>query len=519
MRSTRFIGALALAVGLTGVAGCGGDSSDDDAADAAPGSAAPATDASVTSVSALEPTEAALPTTMEEWEALWKQERAAVVSRIKEEGWGTSADGATLTGPEGFTVDLSACTAGWSETEGLTDTTISIGYPAALSGPNAEAGNIANGHVALFDHYNEQGGFKDSTGRTRTVTMVLKDDGYDPARSIPLVDELIDSDKVFAIETMGSPSTLRTYDKLNARCVPHLLSASGHPALGDPVNHPWTTTASISYATEAVMWGTFIEDHLEEFGGKAKVAALRMNNDFGASYNSAFEAYLQGSPRKDDIEYVSQTFEPSAAVLTDEMTTLAAGQPDVFIAMTTGSSCTQMITEAAQNGMKEDVPYKFMSSACKATTPVTKLGADPDGWWTVGGGLKDLTIGAFDDDAFVVAARAWISDAGFQVSPSFNLGMYYSWVIAQGLLIAGELDGGLTRSNLILAMRSIDMTHPMLLGGLKVQMNGNADAFMLEGSDISTWSSAEQTWKQDSLLQLAAQTPNCAWDASAARCG
>ncbi|MEZ5265354.1 MAG: hypothetical protein R2755_27060 [Acidimicrobiales bacterium] len=89
----------------------------------------------------------------------------------------------------------------------------------------------------------------------------------------------------------------------------------------------------------------------------------------------------------------------------------------------------------------------------------------------------------------------------------------------QVLQIAGELDGGLNRANLILAMRTIDMTHPMLLGGLKVQMNGNADAFMLEGSDISTWSSAEQTWEQDSLLQLAAQTPNCAWDATAAACG
>ena len=35
--------------------------------------------------------------------------------------------------------------------------------------------------------------------------MVLKDDGYDAARTIPLVDELIDSVKVFAIETAGSP--------------------------------------------------------------------------------------------------------------------------------------------------------------------------------------------------------------------------------------------------------------------------------------------------------------------------
>jgi ABC-type branched-subunit amino acid transport system substrate-binding protein len=512
MQRSRSAGALVLVAGLAAIPACGGDDG---------GSASPASspsNASVTSVSTLESNAAALPASMPEWEALWEQERAAVVARIKENGWGVSADGSTLTGPEGFTVDLSGCVQGWSETTGLSDTEIKIGYPAALSGANAEAGNIANAHLALFQHYNDEGGFTDSTGKSRTVTMILKDDGYDPARTIPLVDELVDSERVFAVETMGSPSTLRTYDRLNSSCVPHLLPASGHPALGDPVNHPWTTTSSISYATEAVIWGSFIEQRVEELGGTVKVAAMRMNNDFGASYHAALQAYLDASPHKGSIEYVSQTFEPTAAVLTDEMTTLAAEDADIFIAMSTGSSCSQMITEAAQNGMKEGVPYKFMSSACKATTPVTTLGEDPDGWWAVGGGLKDLTIADYDDDPFVTEARQWITDAGFERSPSFNLGVYYSWVIAQSLMIAGELDGGLTRTNLLLAMRTIDMTHPMLLGGLKVQMDGNADAFLLEGSDISKWSSAEQSWEQDSLLQLGAQTPNCAWDPSAAAC-
>ena len=62
------------------------------------------------------------PTSMDEWEALWAEERAAVVKDIKDNKWGKSADGKTVTGPEGFTIDLSKCPAGWSDTEGLTDT-------------------------------------------------------------------------------------------------------------------------------------------------------------------------------------------------------------------------------------------------------------------------------------------------------------------------------------------------------------------------------------------------------------
>ena len=55
--------------------------------------------------------------------------------------------------------------------------------------------------------------------------------------------------------TLGSPNTMKTYDKLNQRCIPQPLSMTGHPAWGDPVNHPWTTGLQLAYNTEAVLWG------------------------------------------------------------------------------------------------------------------------------------------------------------------------------------------------------------------------------------------------------------------------
>ena len=118
----------------------------------------------------------------------------------------------------------------------------------------------------------------------------------------------------------------------------------------------------------------------------------------------------------------------------------------------------------------------------------------------------------------MAAARQWIADIGHRVSPSYNLGLYYSWTLAQALQIAGQLEGGITRSNVILALRSIDMTNPMLVGGLKIKMDGNDDAFLLEGSDISYWDAGEQAWVQDSIVELDVQTPNCAWDQSTASC-
>ena len=134
-------------------------------------------------------------------------QRAAIVKRIKDNKWGKSADGKTVTGPEGFKVDLTKCPAGWSETEGLTDTEIKIGQTLPQSGPAADYGNVAKGMSTLFDEYSNKGAFKDSLGKTRKINYIVKDDGYDPARTIPLTDELLDSEHVFAMSTLGSPNT------------------------------------------------------------------------------------------------------------------------------------------------------------------------------------------------------------------------------------------------------------------------------------------------------------------------
>jgi ABC-type branched-subunit amino acid transport system substrate-binding protein len=270
------------------------------------------------------------------------------------------------------------------------------------------------------------------------------------------------------------------------------------------------------------MWGAFIEQHLAEFGGKARVSALKINNEFGTTYDNGFKAFLAASDHKADITYTSETVEPTAATITEQMTTIASQKPNMFIAMTVGTQCSQSITESAQNGMKEQVKYKFLGSACKASGPVTKdkVGDASDGWWTVGGGIKDIVSPAYDNDPFIVEARKFMAAAGYDYkSPIYNLGMYYSWALAQGFQIAGQLNGGLTRSNLILALRSMDMTHPMTLPGIKFNMNGNADAFFLEGSDISRWSSVKQAWEQQSTVDLSGKTKNCAYNQATSRCG
>lgn len=471
------------------------------------------------------------PASMEEWEALWAEERAAVVQRAKDEGWGKSADGKTVTGPGGFTIDLSKCPAGWSDTEGVTDTSVKIGQAIAQSGTFADYNNYARGINAVFEHYADEGLFTDVNGKKRRIDYVVRDDGYDPARTIPLVDELLDAERAFAVWTLGTPSTMKTYDKLNQRCVPHPEAMTAHPAWGDPVNHPWTTGApATSYSTEAILWSSFIEERLDEFGdGEVTVAALVMNNDFGKIYEATFRAAIQQSDvLRDRVNFVTETIEAQAPTVKDPMTTLSAENPDVFIAMLAATACTQTVIEAAENGMKESVAYMFQPLTCSGTNFVAKdkVGGDgsaSDGWWILNpGAKKDFKDPSQADDPFVAWGRELLESKGIAPDSSSLLGDgvgAYGWVAAQTLAIAGQLPGGLTRTNYVLAQRGIKMTSAYSEGGLTTHMNGNEDSYFIESGVWQVFDSEKQIWvNQGDVIELDGKSQNCGWDQSTSRC-
>jgi branched-chain amino acid transport system substrate-binding protein len=510
-------------------AGCGSSNSgkQSTATSAAPGTTA---GSSTTAGSTATTAAAAQPTSMDEWEALWAKERDAVVKRIKDNKWAKSADGKTVTGPSGFTIDLTKCPTGWSDTEGLTDTSIKIGQTMAQSGTLADYGNLGKAMTVLFDYYSKRGVFKDSLGKTRSINYIIKDDGYDAARTIPLVDELLDSEKVFAIWTLGSPNTLKTYDKINQRCVPHPLAMTGHPAWADPVNHPWTTPpVSPSYSTEAVLWGAFIEQHLSELPtGKFKVASLVINNDFGKIYDQSFRAVIASSTvLKDRVDYVTETIEASTPNITDPMTTLAAKNPAVFIAMVAGTPCTQAVTEAAQDGLHEKAKFLFQPATCQATSFVSKekVGGDgsaSNGWWIVNPAAKDIKDPSQADDPFLKWARELLQSKGIDpnTSASLGTGFGYGWPMVQFLQIAGALDGGLTRTNLILAERAVDMTDPYLLHGVRMHMDGNKVPYFAEGAIFQQWDSSKQAYvSKGQIIDLYGKSSVCAWNQAKGACG
>jgi hypothetical protein len=71
----------------------------------------------------------------------------------------------------------------------------------------------------------------------------------------------------------------------------------------------------------------------------------------------------------------------------------------------------------------------------------------------------------------------------------------------------------------------MDLPHPMLLLGIKLNMNGNfnmngnKDAYFIEGSEFARYDSKKQAWvTQGDIIELSAKSSPCAFDQGQALC-
>ena len=450
--------------------------------------------------------------TMEGLEESWAYNREKLVAMISEKmdsgEWGVGSDN-ILRGPTGFEIDLNDCPSDWSDTGGLTADAIRIGHTTAQSGNLAAYGNIAYGWDSYNNYVNENGGIAG-----RDIELIVKDDGYVAAQTIEFIDELIESENVFMIVTLGSPNTLAVYDTINAECIPQPFVMTGHPAWGDPEIHPWTSGMIMSYSTEAVLWGTWIKQNLAD-QLPVKVAGLVMDNDFGLAYELGFEAYAEGNP---DIvsEYLPVRHDPAAPTLTNEVTTIAAFAPDVFISMTAGNPCLLAIQEVEASGLLDTLSAAFTPSVCKGIAAyMAPAGMAADGWWIAGGGWIDSTDANYVDAPYIKFLNETLAADGLDPTVSlYGTGFGdYGWSYNEVLRVAAELPGGLSRSNFILALRTFSGHHPKLQEGIEFGAWGASDGYFVEGSDFSQFDATDQAWVQvGDLVDANGLSPNCAWD-------
>ncbi len=361
---------------------------------------------------------------------------------------------------------------------------IKIGFIGPQTGQLAGFGVIGQGMKVYFDKINKEQGGVDG----HQIEVVMKDDAYDPAKSAPAVQEALQGDKIFAsVFQIGTPNVAGTRQLYADACVPQALVGSGYPAWGDPAHFPWTTGGIPSYTVEAKVWVQFIK---QKFPDAKKVAILSFNNDFGKTYKTTLDTELPAA----GYQIVADVAHEGTSDLSNEVTQLLAGGPDVIIGGTTATFCTNLITLARQGGFTGPI---INSYTCQSIQQYMVPAGDAAANVYTLVVAKDPSDPAYADDP---AVKQYIADVGtYGPGVEANVGNVFTgynaaFFTVDALTRAAKMDGGLTRANLMNAFWSFNLTGPIAIGGIG-HVDGVTDAYIAEYGVMAEYDPAGQTYK------------------------
>ena len=379
----------------------------------------------------------------------------------------------------GTTLALGDCPDDWDPLQGVDGDEIRIGQTLPQSGALAAFGAIGEGMEIYFEYINAT-----DPVAGKDLVLIAKDDGYEAGRAVANVEEMLDSDDVFALaHNIGTPINFAIRPITDEACVPQLFNSSGFPFWGDPANFPWTVGNILNYVTETEIWCTDIKANI---GEDATVAALIMNNDFGKTYQQT----LNDSEACAGLDIVSeQVHDPAGADVTNEMTTLIATDADVFLAGTTSKFCSQSTAVLAGSEWR---PTTYMSYTCNNLSSffapvedaVVTLDAD-DAGPIMANSNKVCGDPVYADDPKIQEVEAILAEYGDVTCAdgSYSTGILYGEFLVDILREAAALEGGLNRVNLMAAVWNADTTNDTLLGGT-LKLDGVNDAYWTESAQL-----------------------------------
>ncbi|MBU4418651.1 MAG: ABC transporter substrate-binding protein, partial [Candidatus Omnitrophica bacterium] len=118
-----------------------------------------------------------------------------------------------------------------SSINGVTDNEIVIGSSAALEGEAGFLGTqLIHGSLAYLNEINAQGGI-----HGRKIRLISYDDQYEPSKTVANTQQLINTDKVFALfDYVGTPTTVKIIDLVHQAEIPLLGLFTGAEDLRTP---------------------------------------------------------------------------------------------------------------------------------------------------------------------------------------------------------------------------------------------------------------------------------------------
>ena len=320
--------------------------------------------------------------------------------------------------------------------EGASDTEIKIGNTNPYSGPASAYGVIGKTIQAYWKSVNEAGGING-----RKVNFITLDDGYNPAKTVEVVRQLVEQDKVLCtFNTLGTPCNTAIHKYMNQKKVPMLFVATGASKWGNPKEFPWTMGFQPDYHTEAVIYAKHILANVKD----AKIGVLMQNDDYGKDYYEGFKEGL-GKEVGRIVKHVS--YETTDPTVESQIIQLKDSGANVFFNISIPKFAAQAMRKAGDLNWK---PIQYLNNVSSSVASTMK----PAGFENVQGVvtaqyLMDPTDKQWDTNDDMKGWKEWMGkhNAGASLSDASNVFAYsVSTLMHETLKKCGD---DLTRENLM----------------------------------------------------------------------
>ena len=249
--------------------------------------------------------------------------------------------------------------------DGITADQVLVGMVNAQTGPAAGIGKgLHAGAHAYFSKLNGDGGV-----HGRKIKLLLKDDGYEPARTAVETHSLIEQDKVFALlGYVGTPTSRAAMPIALAARVPYLFAFTGAEFLRMPVRK-WVFNVRASYYDETEE----IVERLTKDLGIRKIAILMQDDSFGETVKGGLAGALYGRDLHIQAEARIKRNSLDVAGAVQE---LKNAQPDAIVFVGTYMQLAAAVKQARTIGLKT----RFLTVSFIGTENfISEAGADADG--------------------------------------------------------------------------------------------------------------------------------------------
>jgi branched-chain amino acid transport system substrate-binding protein len=363
---------------------------------------------------------------------------------------------------------------------GVTPTTIHIGGTFPLTGVASLYKTIPAAEGAYFAYVNAHGGVNG-----RKIDFTVLDDAYDPSKTVPLTQQLVQQDGIFAdFGSLGTAPNLSVWSYLNQHKTPQVLIATGDSYWGfSAKKYPWTIGYQPDYPGEGKVYGKYIAANMPN----AKIGVLYQNDAFGKNYFAGLRVGL-GAKKSQIVS--AQSYDPTQTSLVQQILALKAAGADVFAIFALPSQAITALVTATKVGWS---PTTFLGNV--SSNPIfLKLaaanGANVDGIISTNY-LVDATAASMANLPGVTLAKSIISTYAPPLVPSLNggdanvvYGLGAAWTFVYALKQAGKNP---TRAGLMKALKNMkNVKDPFLYPGITLNTSAK-DNFPTEQEILSKW--------------------------------